>query len=178
MRGMRRLQEEGVIRHVGVSNYPLQRWREAERALGGPVLSNQVRFSLVDRRPERELLPFAQAEGRVVIAYSPLAQGLLSGRYDEQNRPRGQVRRISPLFSRSGLAAAAPLLEAIREVGRAHSASSAQVALAWLVRRPNVLAIPGASSVEQVEQNAAAADLELTDDEDARLTEASDSWEP
>jgi aryl-alcohol dehydrogenase-like predicted oxidoreductase len=175
MGGMRRLLEDGVIRHVGVSNYPLQRWREAERALGGAVLSNQVRFSLIDRRPERELLPFAQAQGRVVIAYSPLAQGLLSGRYDEQNRPTGQVRRMSPVFSRSGLAAAAPLLNALGEVGRAHGASSAQVALAWLVRKPNVVAIPGASSIEQVEKNAAAADLELTDDEDARLIEAADS---
>ena len=65
--------------HAGVSNYPADRWRRAEDALGGPILSNQVRFSL-DRGPPEKLVPFAQSEGRIVMAYSPLGQGLLGGR--------------------------------------------------------------------------------------------------
>src|SRR6516162_1484105 len=81
MRGMRALQRVGLVGEVGVSNYSLDRWRAAEQALGSRVLSNQVRYSLVDRSPERDLLPFAASTGHVVIAYSPLAQGLLSGRY-------------------------------------------------------------------------------------------------
>ena len=81
MRGMRALQRVGLVREVGVSNYSLERWRAAEHALGSRVLSNQVRYSLVDRSPERDLLPFAESTGHVVIAYSPLAQGLLSGKY-------------------------------------------------------------------------------------------------
>src|SRR5687767_9226539 len=79
MAGMRRLIDEGVVKHAGVSNYKLARWQSAERALGGPVLSNQVRFNLVERRPLLDLVPFAHSEGRIVIAYSPLAQGLLGG---------------------------------------------------------------------------------------------------
>src|ERR1700724_4583670 len=86
MRGMRALQRVGLVGEVGVSNYSLNRWRAAETALGHRVLSNQVRYNLVDRSPERDLLPFAQAHGHIVIAYSPLAQGLLSGRYHRDNR--------------------------------------------------------------------------------------------
>src|SRR5947207_11985530 len=70
MRGMRALQRVGLVGEVGVSNYSLRRWRAAEDALGSPVLSNQVPYSLVARSPEDELLPYARAHGRVVLAYS------------------------------------------------------------------------------------------------------------
>ena len=173
-----KLLDEGVIGHAGVSNYSLARWQAAEAALGRPVLSNQVPFNLVDRRPEREVLPWAQAHDRLVIAYSPLAQGLLSGRYDAGNRPAGAVRMNSPAFLPENLRRAGPLIEAIRKVAAGHGATPSQVALAWLIRKPNVVVIPGASSVAQVEANAAAADLELTDEEDAALVAASDDFHP
>ena len=178
MEGMRRLRDAGVVRHVGVSNYSAGRWRAAERALGSPVLSNQVRFSLVSRAPEREILPYAAEAGRVVIAYSPLGQGLLSGRYDADHLPAGAARRSNSLFLPENLERARPLIDAVREVAAAHDATPTQVALAWVIRRPNVVAIPGASSVAQVEANVAAADLELTEDEDERLTEASAAFHP
>src|SRR5687767_11156211 len=72
MAGMRRLQRTGLVRHVGVSNFSLTRWQDAEAALGGPVLSNQVQYSLVTRKPDRDLIPWAQEHDRIVIAYSPL----------------------------------------------------------------------------------------------------------
>lgn len=178
MKGMRRLQDEGLVRNVGVSNYSASQWRSAEDALGSPVLSNQVRFNLVQRKPEKEVLPHAQAADRVVIAYSPLAQGLLGGRYDADNRPSSPTRLTNPLFLPENLARATPLIETLRQVASAHDATPAQVALAWLVRQPNVVAIPGASSVEQLERNVAAADLDLSDDEAERLTEASDQFQP
>ncbi|HZN14593.1 MAG TPA: aldo/keto reductase [Acidimicrobiales bacterium] len=177
MHGMAKLVEQGTVRHVGVSNFGLGQWRQAERQLGGVVLSNQVQYSLVTRKPERELIPFAQDEGRLVIAYSPLAQGFLSARYDGTNTPGG-VRAGNSMFLPENIEKAQPLLAALREVAAAHDATPAQVALAWVIRRPNVIAIPGASSVAQLEKNAAAADLELTDDDDARLTEASDRFSP
>jgi aryl-alcohol dehydrogenase-like predicted oxidoreductase len=177
MQGMAKLKAEGVIRHVGVSNFNLAKWREAERHLGEPVLSNQVQYSLAVRKPERELLPFAREEGRLIIAYSPLAQGLLSARYDGTNTPGG-VRAGNALFLPENIEQAKPMLDALREIAAAHDAKPAQVALAWVIRRPNVVAIPGASNVGQLESNAAAADLDLTDDEDARLTEASDRFHP
>ena len=102
----RALQRVGLVGEVGVSNYSLNRWRAAEQALGARVLSNQVRYSLVDRSPERDLLPFAESTGHLVIAYSPLAQGLLSGRYDRDHRPANRLRAANPLF-----------LQAVRGIG-------------------------------------------------------------
>jgi aryl-alcohol dehydrogenase-like predicted oxidoreductase len=165
---MRRLVEEGLVAHVGVSNHNLAQWQEAERALGGPVLSNQVLFNLVNRRPERELVPWAQQNGRVIIAYSPLGQGLLSGKYQD-SPPRNQLRRRRSSFSAANRARLAPLIAALAEIGERHQGTPAQVSLAWLIRKPNVVAIPGASSVHQLEENVAAGDIVLSDEESARL---------
>jgi aryl-alcohol dehydrogenase-like predicted oxidoreductase len=178
MRGMRALQRVGLVGEVGVSNYSLRRWRAAEDALGSRVLSNQVPYSLVARSPEHDLLPYAAAHGRVVLAYSPLAQGLLSGRYHPGNRPANRVRAANPLFLPDNLLRAGELLGVLGEVAAAHSASAAQVALAWVIRHPAVAAIPGASSVEQLESNVAAAEIELTDDQYQALTDASDRFHP
>jgi len=178
MRGMSTLQRVGLVGEVGVSNYPLARWQAAEKALGGRVLSNQVRYSLVDRAPEQDLLPFAAKAGRVVIAYSPLAQGLLSGRYDRANRPANRVRTGNPLFLPENLDRVGELIGALRDVAGAHDATPAQVALAWVIRHPAVTAIPGASSVEQLESNVAAAEIELSDAEYAALSAAADRFHP
>jgi aryl-alcohol dehydrogenase-like predicted oxidoreductase len=177
MAAMGSLQRSGAVRHVGVSNFTLDRWREAEAALGGPVLTNQVQLSLVRRQPLTDLVPWAQEHDRIVIAYSPLAQGLLSGRYGVDTRPGG-LRAASSGFLPENLRRIEPLLGVLREVAAAHDASSAQVSLAWLIRRPNVIVIPGASSVAQAESNAAAADLELTDAEDEALSTAADEFHP
>jgi aryl-alcohol dehydrogenase-like predicted oxidoreductase len=178
MDGMRRLVTSGVVRHVGVSNFSLSRWQASEAAFGDPVLSNQVRFSLVDRRPLGDLVPWAAAHDRLVIAYSPLGQGLLSARYDASNAPHKGVRAMNPLFLPENLDRAQNLLDTLRDVAKNHDATPAQVALAWVIRRPNVIAIPGASSVEQLERNAAAADLDLSEDEDRRLTDEAEAFKP
>jgi aryl-alcohol dehydrogenase-like predicted oxidoreductase len=178
MRGMRALRSVGLVDQVGVSNYSLDRWRAAEAALGAPVLSNQVQYSLVHAQPAADLVPYAQREGRVVIAWSPLAQGLLSGRYDEQRRPTGGVRAMNPLFLPENLHRARPLLNALREVAAGQGATPAQVALAWVIRHGCVAAIPGASSVEQLEHNVAAAELVLKDDEVVALEGAAAAFRP
>ncbi len=178
MAGMKRLQDEGIVAHVGVSNFNAGGWAKAEAALGRPVLTNQVQFSLVKRKPEDGVLPYAQAHDRIVIAYSPLGQGVLGGRYDANTLPSSPARLNNPLFLPENLRRATPLITALREIAAAHDATPAQVALAWLIRKPNVVAIPGASSVEQLERNVAAADLELSDDDNERLTVMSDRFDP
>lgn len=177
MIGMRAVRDRGLVRHVGVSNFPLELWQAAERALGAPVLSNQVRFSLVDRRPVSGMVQWASEHGRIVLAYSPLAQGLLSGRYSADHRPGG-MRARQAAFLPENLERAKPMLAALAEVAATHDATAAQVALAWVIHHPNVVAIPGASSVRQLEHNAAAADLSLSEDEMDRLTTAAESYEP
>jgi aryl-alcohol dehydrogenase-like predicted oxidoreductase len=177
MPGMRSLLQEGRIGAVGVSNYSLDRWRKADEALGQPVVSNQVQFSLAHPDPLEDLVPFAQRENRMVIAYSPLAQGLLGGKYSVDNRPGG-VRAANPLFGTENLRRAAPLLDLLRRVADCQSAKPAQVALAWLLSLPQVVVIPGASSVEQLEFNVAAADLDLDEAAQAALTEAARAFTP
>jgi aryl-alcohol dehydrogenase-like predicted oxidoreductase len=178
MRGMRLLQDVGLVGEVGVSNYSLRRWQQAEAELGRRVLSNQVRYSLVARAPEDDLLPYAKSAGRLVIAYSPLAQGFVSGRYSADNPPSGAVRRANPLFLPENLRRGAPLIAALRAVAAAHDATTSQIALAYLLRHPSVVAIPGASSVEQMERNVAAAEIDLTDDEYSALLAAARAFHP
>jgi aryl-alcohol dehydrogenase-like predicted oxidoreductase len=175
--GLRTLQREGIVRDVGVSMFDLAQWQDAEAALGGPILTNQVMFSLVAPYPSADMIPWAAANDRVVIAASPLAMGLLSCRYDSNDQPT-DLRKRSPLFRPENLAAAQPVFDAIRAVADEHDATPAQVSLAWVIHHPNVVAIPGASSVAQLEQNAAAADLDLTEDDMGRLSEAAACFHP
>ena len=178
MAGMRTLRAAGVIDEVGVSNYSLARWQGAETALGSQVISNQVEYSLAAREPDRELLPYARTAGRAILAYSPLAQGLLSGKFDAEHRPANRVRSLNPLFLPESLRRASGLIDTLRAVADAHDATPPQVALAWTIHHPVVCAIPGASSVEQLESNCAAAEIVLGEDEYTALTAAAETFEP
>lgn len=178
MAGMRDLQDSGLVDEVGVSNYSLDRWKGAERALGRRVLSNQVQLSLAHPAALDDLVPYAQSQGRIVIAWSPLGQGLLSAQYDSAHRPSGAVRSMNALFLDENLERAAGLLEALRDIAGTHQVTAAQVALAWCIHHPSVVVIPGASSIAQVEANAAAADLVLTADEVGDLTAQARAFHP
>jgi aryl-alcohol dehydrogenase-like predicted oxidoreductase len=177
MPGMRDLLDSGAIGAAGVSNYSLSRWQKADAALGRPVISNQVHFSLAHPGALNDLIPFAERENRIVIAYSPLAQGLLGGKYGLDNRPAG-IRAFNPLFGTENLRRVEPLLNTLRGVAAEVDAKPAQVALAWLISLPGVVAIPGASSIEQLEFNVAAADIELSADSRDALTEAARAFRP
>ncbi|MFI6983254.1 aldo/keto reductase [Embleya sp. NPDC050154] len=171
------LQDEKVVDEVGVSNHDLARWRRAEHALGRRVLSDQVEFSLAAPGPLRDLVPWAERNRRLVIAHTPLARGLLGSRYDEYNRPTG-FRARSTLFRPENLRRAGPLLELLREVAVGHDATPAQIALAWTLHRGPVVAIPGASTIEQLEHNVAAAEIELADEEYRALTAQAEVFAP
>lgn len=177
MPGMRSLLDSGAIGAAGVSNYSLERWKKADAALGRPVISNQVHFSLAHAGPLEDLVPFAERENRIIIAYSPLAQGLLGGKYGVDNRPGG-VRAMNRLFGTENLRRIEPLLQTLRDVATEVGAKPAQVALAWLISLPGVVAIPGASSVEQLEFNVAAADIELPAASRDALTAAARAFRP
>jgi aryl-alcohol dehydrogenase-like predicted oxidoreductase len=123
------------------------------------------------------MVPFAERENRMVIAYSPLAQGLLGGKYGVDNRPGG-VRALNTLFGAENLRRIEPLLQTLRAIAAEVGAKPAQVALAWLIGLPGVVAIPGASGVEQLEFNVAAADIELPADSRDALTDAARAFQP
>jgi aryl-alcohol dehydrogenase-like predicted oxidoreductase len=166
MQSVRPLLSEGLVRRVGVSNYSVAQWQEAERALRAPVIANQVRFSLASPGPARDLVPYAAEHDRLVVAYSPLAQGLMAVDPDWV-QVRDFRRAMQPARKLTGFE---PLAAAVREIAAAHEATPTQVALAWVLAHPNTIAIPGARTLEQLESNAAAADLVLSEDEVARLS--------
>ena len=187
MREMANLLCAGKIRAIGVSNFSARQMEKAAGALGaaGMVLaSNQVPISLLDRRIEHNgVLEAARRLGITLIAYSPLAQGILSGRFHEDpalagSLPAGRKSRLSPAskaFTSKGLARTAPLIAELRNVGGAYGVSASQVALAWVIAcyGDPVVAIPGASRPEQAAENAAAMSLRLTEKELARIDEIS-----
>ncbi len=178
MQGIRALLDSGLIRHAGVSNYSLERWKAADEALGRPVFSNQVEFSLIERKPLDGLVGFARAEDRLILAYSPLAKGFLSGKYSKNNLPSNAVRRANYLFRSENLERAADLLGTLGDLAKKYSAEPAQIALAWLIKKPNTIAIPGASSEAQARKNAEAADIELSDEDEEALQQAAEAFEP
>lgn len=168
MEAMHQLLDAGEVHQAGVSNFSLTQWQRAEAALGRPVISNQVEYHLLERRHGEYLLPFARQQGRIIIAYSPLAQGLLGGKYGPDNMPH-DLRAYYGIFNPESVRRAPAIIETLREVGQHHGATPAQVALAWLLKDPQVIVIPGARSVAQLEANAAAADLELSPEDIQRI---------
>jgi len=170
--------QAGMARAVGVSNYGVDQMRRAHEALarrGVPLASNQVAFSLLDRKRERSgLLAACRDLGVTLIAYSPLAQGMLTGKYSLERRPPF-VRRLWTLRGRPGARPESieALLGLMREVGEAHGGKTqAQVALNWLVCK-GALPIPGAKNAEHARSNAGALGWRLTNEEVAFLDEVS-----
>ncbi len=162
--------QEGLARAVGVSNFDERQMRRAYSALvkrGVPLASNQVPFSLLNRKVEQNgLLQACQELGVTLIAYSPLAQGLLTGKYTPQRLPPGSRGRM---ISRSYLERIQPLIETLREIGQAHGGKTpAQVALNWVLCK-GAVAIPGAKNARQAQDNAGALGWRLTPDEVATL---------
>ena len=172
--------EAGKVKAVGVSNYSAEQMREAHAALakhGIPLASNQVEYSLLHRKPEVDgVLDACRELGITLMAYSPLAGGMLTGKYSAQNRPGGFFRRILPQYNRKTLEAIQPVIKLLREIGGRYSKSPNQVALRWLMEIPIVLPIPGAKNGKQAEENAGALSFSLTAQEMDMLSQATLAW--
>jgi aryl-alcohol dehydrogenase-like predicted oxidoreductase len=157
--------EQGRIKAVGVSNYNAEQLREAHRLLarrGVPLAVNQMRYSLITREIETNgVLATARELGVTILAYSPLAQGLLTGKYTMTNPPTG-ARSFDKRFQTTGLIKLQPVLDKLNQLGEQYSKTPAQVALNWLICQPGVIPIPGIKSAAQVEQNAGALGWELS----------------
>ncbi|WP_026731392.1 aldo/keto reductase [Fischerella sp. PCC 9605] len=173
--------ERGRIEAVGVSNYSAQQMREAHQILarrGVPLAVNQVRYSLLTRQIESNgILDTARELGVTILAYSPLAQGLLTGKYttDSAKTPTG-ARKLDSRFSKEGLQEIEPLISLLRELGEKYGRTPAQVALNWLIAQGNVIPIAGAKTAQQVRDNVGALGWRLADDEIAHLEKISRPW--
>ena len=166
MRAMGDLLEEGKIRAIGVSNFSLKRLERARQLLPEHDLASiQVEYNLLRRDAEIELIPYCMREGITLIAYSPIAQGLLTGKYGPGKMPKGLQRKIWMRFRYGRAEKLERLLQILKEISRNRGVTIPQVALNWVIRHHNVVAIPGAKREEHVKENAAAAECELSDEE-------------
>lgn len=173
--------QRGRIEAVGVSNYSAEQMQQAYKILaarGVKLASNQVRYSLLTRQIETNgILDTARQLGVTILAYSPLAQGLLTGKYTASSaeKPTG-ARRIDPRFSKEGLQKIEPVISILKKIGDRHGRIPAQVALNWLIAQGNLVAIAGAKNANQVQQNAGALGWQMTDEEITQLEQVTRPW--
>ena len=179
MDAMADLVEAGKIRSVGISNFSAEQMRRAHRQLqkhGLPLASNQVEYSLLNRSIERNgILDTAKELGVTIIAYTPLASGLLTGKYHKNPELLQKKSFFWRSRLRSGLEKTRALVSVLDEIAARYNATAAQVALNWLIHAhgETVVTIPGVTKVSQAVESAGAMKFRLTPDEIARLDEVS-----
>ncbi len=156
------LKQQGKIRAIGACNaaaHDLDRYRRV-----GPLDSDQELYSMIDRQIERDQLPYCRQHGAAVLAYSPLARGLLTGKFgpDRTLNP-GDHRAALPRFSVENRRRIAEMLHQIQPIGERYRLSPAQLVIAWTLHQPGLThALCGARNRQQVQENVAAGDVELT----------------
>lgn len=182
MKAMAGLVQAGKIRYVGVSNYSAKQMVKAHQLLqreGLTLVSNQVKYNLLDRSIDRNgTVDAAKAHGITIIAYSPLQQGVLTGRFHhdpKQIQALAPTRRLLSGLNGKYLARSRPLIETLDDLARKYEATPGQIALNWLIHYhgDTVVAIPGASKVRHAQENIGAMTFRLTGDELESLNQAS-----
>jgi aryl-alcohol dehydrogenase-like predicted oxidoreductase len=176
--------QSGKVRAVGVSNYSATQMRKAYERLTRheiPLASNQVHYSLLHRKPESNGVLAACRELNVaLIAYSPLEQGLLTGKYRvtlANALPVKGMRRFTPTFRAARLQKMEPLMETLAQIAQAHDKTCGQVALNWLLEKDeHIIPIPGAKNARQAQENAGALGWRITPEEQSQLDAASAPW--
>ncbi len=157
MRALERLVKLGLINHIGVSNYPIALVDEVRSCLSTiDIVSMQYRYNIIERQAEEELIPYAEENDLVFLAWSPLAKGAVTGKYTLENLPVfNDVRRTDPIFHPENLRKIKPLVDKLTELAEKYGRTPAQIALNWIIMySDSIIPIPGAKKPEQVVQNA------------------------
>ncbi len=160
-----KLKEQGKIRQIGVSNYSAAQLTEALQF--APVVSNQIKYSLIARKVEADLMPTCREKNVGVICYSPMAMGLLTGKVTPGRQfAKTDIRSHDKWFSETNRRRVLDALESVRPIAEAHEATFAQLAVAWVLAQPGVTtALVGARNAEQTIENAAAGAIRLSEDQ-------------
>jgi myo-inositol catabolism protein IolS len=164
MKALNHLKEQGKIRAIGVSNFSRAQLEEAGKY--GRIDSLQPPYSLFWRQVEKDAVPYCVENNISIVAYSPLAQGLLTGKFGADHKFDPQDNRAkNKLFQGENYQRAQEALDKLRPIADRHNCTLAQLALAWLIAQPQAQAIAGARNSEQAIANAKAADVKLSEDE-------------
>src|SRR5215207_3476747 len=169
---MRELVEAGKVRYLGISEAAPETIRRAHEI--HPITALQTEYSLWSRDVEDEILPTVRELGIGFVAYSPLGRGFLTGQIQRfEDLPEGDYRRSNPRFQGENFDKNLELVDRVREIATEKGVTASQLALAWVMHQgDDVVPIPGTKRVRYLEENAAAAEISLTDEELARLDEA------
>ena len=169
---VKELIEQGKVRHFGLSEAGVQTIRRAHAVQ--PVTALQSEYSLWWREPEQEILPLLEELGIGFVPFSPLGKGFLTGAIDETTEFEDtDFRANNPRFQPDARKANRAFVELLSEIAKRKGATTAQIAIAWLLaQKPWIVPIPGTTKPHRLEENIAAADVELTDDELREIEEA------
>jgi myo-inositol catabolism protein IolS len=168
MRALNDLKDQGKIRAIGVSNFSRSQLEEAMAY--GDIVSLQPPYSLIWRHVEEDAMPLCAAKGLSILAYSPMAQGILTGKFGPDHQfKRGDHRRANRLFQEPIFAKVQKALEALMPIAEQHHITLGQLALAWIIAQPGACAIAGARNETQARENARAADVTLTPEDLAAM---------
>lgn len=165
MEAVEQLLKEGKIRAAGVSNYAVEQLKEAQQAV--TIASNQVPYSMVNRDIEKELVPYAQASHVGILAYSPLQRGLLTGKMSEDYAfNSGDTRQDTPYFKPDNIRKVNHFLNQIKPIAEDKAVTLSQLVINWTFRQPGITcALVGARNRKQMEENAKAASMKLSEQE-------------
>jgi aryl-alcohol dehydrogenase-like predicted oxidoreductase len=162
---VKELIREGKVRNFGLSEAGAKTVRRAHAVQ--PLTALQYEYSLWWRRPEEEILPLAEELGIGFVPYSPLGRGYLTGQMDEQTQfSEGDFRNTNPRFAPDAMKANRAIVDLLASIGKKKNATPAQIALAWiLAQRQWIVPIPGTTKLTRLEENIAAANVDLTPDD-------------
>ncbi len=170
-RTLAKLQKEGKLRYIGVSNFNVQQMRRAQKI--APIASLQPPYSLVHPEVEKDILPYCQEQNIGVIVYSPMTSGLLTGAMSAErvaNMPEDDWRKRDPEFQEPRLSRNLQLANLLQEIGYPHGRSAGEVAIAWVLRNPAVTgAIVGGRKPQQIDEIIGAAEFRLAESELAQI---------
>jgi len=171
-----KLKDEGKIRAIGCSNATAAQMTEYGAV--GPLDTDQERYSMLDREIESDQLPFCREHNVAILAYSPLALGILTGKIGpEREFGEGDLRNDNPRFSADNREKIIRMLEEFKPVAEAHNITMAQLIIAWTINRPGVThALCGARNPQQAIENAAAGDVILSDDDISKIDTAYEKY--
>lgn len=163
MKALNTLQTQGKIRTIGVSNFDGEQLEAV--AQYGDIVSLQPPYSLFWRHVENEAAPYAREKNMTMLAYSPMAQGLLTGKFSKTHQfEKGDHRSANRLFQPDHYERVQTALDQLRPIAEQHDATLGQLALAWVTAQPNTCAIAGARNTRQAVENAAAGQIKLSED--------------
>lgn len=172
MRAMERLVTDGKVHYIGVSNFDVGQLKRANEGLSRcEVIANEVKYNLLEREVENEVLPFCQKENIAMLAYGPLARGLLTGRFMDQHRISDDDWRSGDwFFEGESFKKGLDMVSVLKEIGAEYRKTAGQVAINWLLGKRMVFPVFGASSVEQVAENCGATDWRMDERDQERLS--------